>query len=141
MAEQESKSGLHIDSDWKSEAAKEKEELAEKEAQQPLGRGAGGAGAPEANLLEIVNLLAMQAVVALGGYQGPGGERIAPNPFAARHFIDLLDVLQKKTVGNASEEEAQTLEAVLYELRMQFVQIANAAAASPPSPSSSPRHG
>ena len=92
--------------------------------------------------MEIVNLLAMQAVVALGGYQGPGGERIPPNPFAARHYIDLLDVLQKKTVGNASTEEAQTLEAVLYELRMQFVQIANAvAAAPPPSPSSSPRHG
>jgi len=139
MAEQESKFGLHIDSDWKSEAAKEKEQLAEKEAREPSSRGAG---APEANLMEIVNLLAMQAVVALGGYQGPGGERIPPNPFAARHYIDLLDVLQKKTVGNASAEEAQTLEAVLYELRMQFVQIANAVAAPPPtSPSSSARHG
>ncbi len=141
MAEQESKFGLHIDSDWKSEAAKEKEQLAEKEAREPA-RGPGPDGWPDANLMEIVNLLAMQAVVALGGYQGPGGERIPPNPFAARHYIDLLDVLQKKTVGNASPEEAQTLEAVLYELRMQFVQIANAvAAAPPPSPSSSLRHG
>lgn len=138
MAEQESKSGLHIDSDWKSEAAREKEQLAEKEAREP---GRGAAQAPEANLLEIVNLLAMQAIVALGGYQGPGGERIPPNPFAARHYIDLLDVLQKKTVGNATTEETQALDAVLYELRMQFVQIAGATAASPPpSPSSSPRH-
>lgn len=128
MAEQESKFGLHIDSDWKSEAAREKEQLAEKEMRERPARG----DVPEANLLEIVNLLAMQAIIALGGYQDPGGERIPPNPFAARHYIDLLDVLQKKTAGNATEEEARTMEAVLYEIRMQFVQLATAAGQAPP---------
>ena len=42
----------------------------------------------------------------LGGFQGPGGERIPPNPDAAKHHIDLLDVLEQKTKGNLTDEEA-----------------------------------
>lgn len=108
---------IHIDSDWKSQAAKEKERLAEeeksRESMPPIG---------EPNFLELVNLLVMQAAIGLGGYQGPGGERIPPNPIAAKHHIDLLEILEKKTAGNLTEEEKRVLEAVLYELRMQYVQ-------------------
>ncbi len=64
------------------------------------------------------------AAVALGGVQGPGGEQIPPNPLAARHFIDLLEVLQKKTEGNLTDDEGRALDAVLYELRMQYVNAA-----------------
>ena len=77
----------------------------------------------EANFIELINLLAMQAAIALGGYQGPGGERIPANPIAAKHQIDLIEVLEKKTAGNLTEDEKRTLDAVLYELRMQYVQI------------------
>ena len=122
MGEQTTPSGLHIDSDWKTEAAKEKERLA---SQEPADRP-GPASAEAASFIELVNLIALQAAIGLGGYQGPGGERIPPNPLAAKHHIDLLEVLEKKTAGNLNEEEKRILDGVLYELRMQYVAVVSA---------------
>lgn len=129
MANEEGK--IHIDSDWKSEAAAEKERLAEQERSEQEKKAAqGGAPQPgEPSFLELVNLLAMQAAIALGGYQGPGGERFAPNPIAAKFQIDLLDILAEKTKGNLTEEEKKLLDAVTHELRMHYVSIATGSGA------------
>ena len=129
MSEKPSDGGLHIDSDWKTEAAQEKERLAaeEEKRQRPSGTESGGTAA---SFLELVNLVAMQAAIGLGGFQGPGGERIPPNPSAAKYHIDLLEILEDKTEGNLSEEEKRTLGAVLHELRMQYVETVTA----PPPP-------
>lgn len=113
--------GLHIDGDWKAEAAKEKQRLMEEEAKATAGSKPSGA-APSPNFLELINLLAMQAAVALGGYRGPDGEASPPNPEAAKHFIDLLEVLELKTKGNLSDEESKTLSAITHEIRMAYVQ-------------------
>ncbi|MCH8146908.1 MAG: DUF1844 domain-containing protein [Planctomycetes bacterium] len=121
-------SRLHIDSDWKTEAAREKERLAKETAEQPAPDG-GAPGQPV--FADLINMLAMQAAVALGGYKGPGGESIPSNPEAAKHHIDLLDVLDEKTKGNLSDEEKRVLDTVLYELRMQYVQIVGSARPSP----------
>ncbi len=128
MTEQTGSGKLHIDSDWKAEAAREKERLAQQEKQKPPRADAQSA----AGFVELLNMLAMQAVIGLGGYQGPGGERIPPNPAAAKHHIDLLEVLEKKTAGNLSDEEKRTLDSVLYELRMQYVQVISATRTPPP---------
>jgi Domain of unknown function (DUF1844) len=123
MADEQSTDRIHVDSDWKTEAAREKERLAEQEKKEQQQQAA--AGAPdEASFLELINLLAMQAAIALGGYQGPGGERIPANPVAARYQIDLLEVLAKKTDGNLNDEEKRVLNAVLHELRMHYVTLA-----------------
>lgn len=123
----EKKSGLHIDSDWKAEAAKEKERLAEQErAAAEANRDMPGGGGP-AGFFDIINLLAMQAAVGIGGFQGPGGERIPPNLASAKHHIDLLEVLEQKTVNNLTDDEKRVLNQVLYELRMRYVQIVSAA--------------
>ena len=129
MTDEQQPGGLHIDSDWKTEAAREKERLASQESAEA--KTAPG----EANFVELLNLLAMQAAIALGGYQGPGGERIAPNPAAAKHQIDLLGVLEQKTAGNLSDEEKKMLDGVIYELRMQYVQ----AVGGVPSPGAAPK--
>jgi len=121
---------LHIDSDWKAEAAKEKERLAAQEKTQKAAADPQSAPA----FIELLNLLAMQAVIALGGYQGPGGERIPANPAAAKHHIDLLEVLEKKTAGNLTDEEKRTLDSVLYELRLQYVQSVSAPRGGVPKP-------
>ena len=131
MTEEKTDGGLYIDSDWKEEAAKEKERLAAEEAKQQEKAGAGGPDA--AGFLDLVNMMAMQAIVALGGGQGPGGEQYPANPAAAKHCIDLLGVLGEKTKGNLTEEEQRVMDSVLYELRMQFVQAAGGAGpAAPP---------
>ncbi|HPQ15604.1 MAG TPA: DUF1844 domain-containing protein [Bryobacteraceae bacterium] len=42
----------------------------------------------------------------------------------ARHYIDLLGVLQEKTRGNLTLEEQRYLENSLTELRFRYVQAA-----------------
>ena len=126
--------GLHIDDDWKTEAAQEKERLA---AQERAAGAEGGAGAvPEVGFMDLLNLIAVQAAVGLGGGQGAGGEHIPPNFAHAKYFIDLLDLLGQKTKGNLTPEEKKTLDAITYELRMQYVQITTTGgippAATPP---------
>ena len=92
--------------------------MAEQEAASEQSPEAG-----EANFLSMVNLLAMQAVVALGGMQTPDGQRMQPDPQAARIYIDLLGILDQKTKGNLTDDESKILTQTLGELRMMFVQL------------------
>ncbi len=130
MTDENAGGGLHIDGDWKTEAAREKDRLAEQE-RKDQSKGAATPGTASTSFLELVNLLTMQAAVALGGVQGSGSEQIPPNPLAARHFIDLLEILQKKTEGNLTDEEQRALNSVLYELRMQYVNATGPAPGTP----------
>lgn len=119
-----------VDDDWKAEAQREKEKLEEetKAREQAAARPAGG-------FAELLNMLAMQAVVGLGGMATPTGERIPPNLETAKHFIDLIEVLDEKTQGNLSEDEKKMMDQTVYELRMIYVQAASGAApggATPP---------
>ncbi len=107
---------LHVDDDWKAQAQREKETLsAEVESKRPTEAGA-------ASFIEILNTLAMQAVVGLGGLAGPEGQQIPPNPDMAKHFIDMLDVLEQKTRGNLTPDEKKALDTTLYSLRMAYVE-------------------
>jgi len=77
---------------------------------------------PEASLEGLINMLAVEAVMHLGLIEGPMGGR-SVDLEAARHVIDMLGVVQNKTQGNLTDEEAELLENVLADLRMQFVGI------------------
>jgi len=118
-----------IDDDWKAEAQREKERLAQETQQQTSGAAAGVAAPPVADFAALVNVLAMQAMICLGGVRGPGGQAIPPNPEMAKFHIDLLDVLDQKCRGNLSDEEKRTLDVTLYELRMRYVQMVSASGA------------
>ncbi len=114
---------IHIDSDWKAEAQKEKERLSAEEAEAPQTQNLG-----QPSFLHLVNSLAMQAAVSLGGMRGPQGETIPPDPELGRFHIDMLGVLEEKTKGNLSDEEQRTLAAVLHDLRGAYVQLMQAIA-------------
>jgi hypothetical protein len=121
---------LHIDSDWKAEAQREKERLAEKEKQRPATAespaGSGGTGElPEASFRSLVSMLASQAVMGLGAMADRETGRVVIDLEGARFSIDLLDVLDQKTKGNLTPEETKELTQLLAELRSRFVQIAN----------------
>ena len=75
-----------------------------------------------ANFATLVSYLSTTAMFQLGLLPGPGGERIPADFSNARRTIDLLDVLQQKTQGNLTPDEARMLEEVLYELRLTFVE-------------------
>jgi hypothetical protein len=130
MPEEEKK--IIVDDDWKAEAKREKERLAaEAERSGPL---------PAPNFGELVNLIVMQAMAGLGLLSGPAGERIPPNLEIAKHFIDLLQVLEDKTKNNLAPAEKSLLDQVLYEMRMSFVQVAGGTAPpGPPPPPAPPR--
>jgi hypothetical protein len=46
-----------------------------------------------------------------------------PDIRLARHFVDLLGLLQEKTKGNLSWEEERLLNNVLTELRFRYLQV------------------
>jgi hypothetical protein len=112
---------IHVDDDWKAQAQREKERLAQEIKDQPE------PPLQEASFLGVLNMLAMQAMVGLGGFAGPGGQRIPPNPELAKHFIDLIEVLDQKTKGNLSPDEKKAIDTTLYNLRMAYVEMVSGA--------------
>ncbi len=77
---------------------------------------------PDANFLTLLQLLSTQAILALGMVPGPDGKQHVELP-VARHFIDLLAVLESKCEGNLSNQESRFLEQTLHELRMGFLEV------------------
>lgn len=131
------KPNIIIDDDWKAQAQAERDQLArqESEAEQP-----GEKGLPAADFRGLIGALATQAMMYLGAFPDETG-RAYVAPEYARHSIDLLEVLETKTKGNLSKEEAEELTAVLHELRVRFVQILEGVRASTkrPDPGAGPR--
>jgi hypothetical protein len=71
----------------------------------------------------VVQFLGTTAMFQLGLMQGPSGERIPADMVSARHTINMLDILERKTRGNLTPEETKLLEEILFELRMSFVEL------------------
>lgn len=76
---------------------------------------------PAASLSVLVQLLASQAMLAMGKMQIPGQPELKVDLDAARHFVDLLGVLEEKTKGSLTPEEAAMMNSVAHELRMIYV--------------------
>jgi hypothetical protein len=84
-------------------------------------RGPQSPSLPEASFLALIDMFAAEAAMNLGMAQTPDGGRTPVDLEAARHWIDMLGMLDQKTQGNLTDEEASVLENVLAYLRMQFV--------------------
>ena len=57
------------------------------------------------------------------GAATPVGQRPRVDIIGARQSIDLLGVLEEKTRGNLTDNEARMVETVLFELRMTFLEL------------------
>jgi hypothetical protein len=67
--------------------------------------------------------LASTAALHFGDIPDPQtGERHEPDLTAAQQMIDLISLLQEKTKGNLTPDEAKLVDDLLYELRMRYVQ-------------------
>lgn len=73
------------------------------------------------NFTSFVMSLATQAMVQLGQMPPPQGFDIPVDREASKGTIDILSMLQQKTAGNLSKEEAQFLEEVLHSLRVAYL--------------------
>lgn len=124
---------IQIDSDWKAEAQKEKERLAQKETAKAPATRAGRSDAeggderealPPADFHTLVGMLAQQAIMGLGVMADKKTGGVIVDLEGSRFAIDLLDILEQRTRGNLSEEEAKEIQQILADLRSRFVQIA-----------------
>ena len=78
---------------------------------------------PGISFAGFVISLATTAAVHFGDMPDPNtGERMEPDLVAAHQMIDLIALLQDKTKGNLTADEAKLVDDLLYELRMRFVQ-------------------
>lgn len=66
--------------------------------------------------------VASQAMVFLGFVKDPQSGETRTDLVEAKRFIDVLEMLEKKTEGNRTEEETRLLMNLLYELRMRYVE-------------------
>ncbi len=76
---------------------------------------------PPADFSLLVSMFSTQAMVALGLIPEPGTGKPQTQLHLARHFIDLLGVLEEKTKGNLTEKETSGLSENLHYLRMLYL--------------------
>jgi len=65
--------------------------------------------------------LATQVLMQMGEMPAPKGMEIPVDLEAARQTIDIIAMLQRRTRGNVSAEEARFLEELLHSLRSSYV--------------------
>ena len=109
-----------VDENWKAEVEQERHGFP------PRGPAAASAsssaqGSPQADFSFFLSSLSMQAMIALGELPHPATNERQVELEQARTLIDVLGMLQAKTKGNLTAEEAAMLEGLLYELRMKYV--------------------
>ncbi len=75
-----------------------------------------------ADFSSLILSLAASAQSALGIAPHPLSGKVEQNLLQAKHAIDLLGVLAEKTKGNLTKEEDQLVNALLYDLRLRFVE-------------------
>ena len=81
--------------------------------------------APTLDFNALVLSLGSSVIVHLGEAPDPssGQKREKPEFSMAQQSIDLLAMLQEKTRGNLTPDEARFLDNMLYDLRMLYVQV------------------
>ncbi len=77
----------------------------------------------------VIQSFYVSAMIAMGAGTEPG-QKPRVDILGARQSIDMLALLQEKTKGNLTQKEEATLQNVLFELRMMFLEITNAIAQS-----------
>jgi hypothetical protein len=133
---------IHIDSDWKAQAQAEKEKLAAQSSQPAdAADSADAGGLPPASLESLISMLASQALLALGAIPDPRSGQRYLSLDLARHYIDLLTVIEQKTKGNLDEQEQDMVSGTLYELRQRYIHMASSAATAAGGKAANPGEG
>jgi len=92
--------------------AQERPSAADVEQEPPL---------PEINFSTFVVSLNASALLHLGAIEDPTTGQTNKNLSMAKQTIDILNLLEEKTVGNLSTEESNLIKSILYDLRIIYV--------------------
>lgn len=81
------------------------------------------ADTPHITFSLFVLSLSASAEIHMGELAAPGRDTpAAPNLTEAAHLIEVIAMLKEKTAGNLEEAEEGLIDAVLYDLRMRYVE-------------------
>lgn len=78
------------------------------------------------SFLSLIMSLASNAAASLGMMPHPVTGETEVDLKTAKHWIDVLGMLEQKTRGNLDPQEAQVIESLLADLRMQYVSFSGA---------------
>ncbi|MEO0528961.1 MAG: DUF1844 domain-containing protein [Planctomycetota bacterium] len=132
-----------IDEDWKSQVEAEREAAKQSNEPQPSGSDptpppaetdtgttpdpATSGSPPEdppmppASMSMLMSSLATEALISMGQMPHPATGQVVKARNQAKYLIDTLELLQEKTAGNLTPDEATALGDILHQLRMAFV--------------------
>ena len=102
------------DQESQPESEKTKDDASEKELEEEP-------QFPEINFSTFVFSLNASALVNLGEIENPGTGKKEKNLALAKQTIDILGMLEEKTSGNLTADEANLLKNILYDLRLNYV--------------------
>lgn len=83
---------------------------------------------------QVIMMFATSAMQALGQMPRPGSQEVQQDLEAARYYIDMLDMLTRKTAGNLGEDEARMLKEAVASLKLAFVECSSGAPTAKESP-------
>lgn len=84
-----------------------------------------------ASFLSLIMSLASNAAASLGMMPHPVTGETGVDLKTAKHWIDVLGMLEQKTRGNLDPQEDQVVESLLADLRMQYVSFTGSATPPP----------
>ncbi len=82
----------------------------------------GVGSTPTIDFTTFVLGLASTAMIQMGAAPDPETQQDQKNLVLARQTVDLLGMLREKTRGNLTDEEQRFFDALLYDLRVRFVE-------------------
>lgn len=137
MEDEGNKDGIRIvdrrrfDSDGKERSSEQTESSTKtlnpaepKSQQQSPNQSAPQEDEGDISFSSLLMSLATQALMQLGEMNPPEGSHIPVDPEGAKQTIEIIAMLQRKTKGNLSAEEATLLEEMLHNLRVGYVRVA-----------------
>jgi hypothetical protein len=83
---------------------------------------------PEANFIHFMSNIATQIMLMLGRMENPITKTTEIDLPHAQYLLDTMVVIQEKTKGNLMKAEEEVLSQMLYDLRIQFVEVQQAEA-------------
>lgn len=78
---------------------------------------------PEINFATFIFSLNSSALLQLGIIEDPASGKTTKNLPLAKQTIDILGMIEEKTRGNLTADEANMLKNILYDLRMMYVKM------------------
>jgi hypothetical protein len=115
------------DEAWKEHVRAENAEHDRKAAGAAGGADDATTRIPPADFSSLVEMLTTQALVALGMMAHPASKKPEVQLSLARHFIDLLGIVEAKTTGHCTPDESSLLGGSLHYLRMSYIEVSKQA--------------